>query len=75
MVTELGMPLVAGLRGELSGRPSLGRLNWLTSDSSMLSSVVMALLPLKSRLSTLHSLLSSHRDAWLAVRFSSRSLE
>ncbi len=86
MVTELGMPLVAGemvvgLSGELSGRlwrasgPSLGRLNWLARDSSMLSSVVMALLPLKSRLSSLHSLLSSHRDGWLAVCFSSRSLQ
>lgn len=50
------MPLVAGpaaltalawwLSGELSGRPSPGRLNWLASDSSMLSSVVTALLPL-----------------------------
>lgn len=86
MVTELGMPLVVGetvvgLSGELSGRPlitsgpSLGRLNWLTRDSSMLSSVVMALLTLKSRLSSLHSLLSSPRDGWLAVRFSSRSLQ
>lgn len=80
MVTELGIPLVAGevvvgLRGELSGSPpSLGRLNWLTRDSSMLSSVVRALLPLKSRLSSLHSLLSSHRDGWLVVCFSSRSL-
>lgn len=47
----MGMPLVAGvtvggLSGELSGRQSLGRLNWLARDSSMLSSVVMALLPL-----------------------------
>lgn len=80
------MPLVAGetvvgLRGEWSGRPwkasgpSLGRLNWLARDSSMLSSVVTALLPLKSRLSSLHSLLSSPRDGWLVVRFSSRSLQ
>lgn len=79
------MPLVAGgmaagLRGELSGTPwngsgpSLWRLNWLARDSSMLSSVVTALLPLKSRLSSLHSLLSSPREGWLAVRFSSRSL-
>lgn len=81
MVTELGRPLLAGamvvgLRGELSGRPpSLGRLNWLTRDSSKLSSVVRALLALKSRLSSLHSLLSSQRDGWLAVRFSSRSLQ
>lgn len=86
MVTELGMPLVAGvavlgLSGELSGRPcsasgpSVRRLNWLASDSSRLSSVVMALLPLKSRLSSLHSLLSSPREGWLAVRFSSRSLQ
>lgn len=79
MVTELGMPLVAGvivvgLSGELSPGPSLGRLNWLARDSSRLSSVVMALLPLKSRLSSLHSLLSSPRDGRLAVRFSSRSL-
>lgn len=34
-----------------------------------------ALLPLKFRVSSLHILLSSHRDGWLAVRFSSRSLE
>lgn len=86
MVTELGTPLVAGEKvvgfsGVFSGRPwkpsgpPLGRLIWLARDSSMLSSVVMALLPLKSRLSSLYSLLFSHRDGWLAVRFSSRSLQ
>lgn len=78
------MPLAAGetalgLSGDLSGRvsrpPSLGRLIWLARDSSMLISVVMALPPLKSRLSWLHSLLSSHKDGRLAVCFSSRSLK
>lgn len=73
MVTALLRPLLV-LFGRRASGPSLGRLNWLASDSSRLSSVVMALLPLKSKLSWLHSLLSSHKEGWLAVRFSSRSL-
>ncbi|KAG7283812.1 LOW QUALITY PROTEIN: hypothetical protein CRUP_033999 [Coryphaenoides rupestris] len=81
MATELGTPLFVaaaggggGLRAEVSvgcSAPSLGRLYWLTRDSSRVSSVVTALPPWWS---SLHSLLSSHSDGWLAVRFSSLSL-
>lgn len=82
----MGRPLVVGemvveLSRELSGRvwsvsgSSLGWLNWLTRDAYMLGSVVLALLLLKSRLSLLHSLLSSPRDAWLSESFTSRSLQ